>query len=219
MIPNLHILGIQGSGKGTQSALLVKKYNFSYISSGNLFRLRSQVNDTLGHTIAEQLKQGHLMSDHLLFDVVEQYLNKEQIACGFLGDGVIRTASQYKGLQSIWQNHNLDTPLLIHLELTEEIALERIAHRTEDLADLSKLDYHKTYSGKLAHRTDDNPSAIQERFSLFHTMTTPVIERFKETNRCIDISANQSIEAIHQEICHNMARYYPEFSHGPNKNS
>ncbi|MEI6477883.1 MAG: nucleoside monophosphate kinase [bacterium] len=212
MLPNLHILGIQGSGKGTQSSLLVEKYGLSYISSGNLFRERSQQNDELGQIIAQELKAGRLLPDLLLFRVLEQYLDKGAVHKGLLADGVIRTLAQYEGLEATWKGHSLEEPFLIHLVLSEKVAVERIHQREKDVKDLSKAEYHKTYSGKLAHRTDDNPKAIQERFALFHEMTTPVIKRFEASDRCVHISADRSVEEIHADICHEVEKAYPSLS-------
>jgi adenylate kinase len=212
MLPNIHILGIQGSGKGTQSALLVEKFALSYASSGNLFRERAAEGDEFGKEIASKMQAGKLLPNEYLYQTIENYLSSNPIINGFLGDGVIRSISQYDHLLPIWGRYNLEAPALVHLELTEEVALARIAQRQRDLEDMSKQEYHKVYGGKLAHRTDDNPSAIQERFALFHSMTKPVIARFEEEGRCVHISADQPIEKIHQEICNYLEKEYPSLT-------
>jgi adenylate kinase len=208
MLPNIHILGIQGSGKGTQSALLVSKYSLNYVSSGNLFRERAARGDQFGINLGNVLREGHLIPNDFLVQTVEDYLDIHTIHTGFLGDGVIRTLTQYTELIPVWEHHELEVPLLIHLQLKEEVALDRIKHRQEELNDPTKHDYHLVYSGKLLHRTDDNPLAIRERFALFHKMTQPVIDLFEKQDRCIHISADQSIEAIHAEICSVLSSHY-----------
>ena len=209
MLPNIHILGIQGSGKGTQSALLVTKFALNYVSSGNLFRERAAEADMFGLDLGKILHEGHLMPNEYLIQTVEDYLDNHTVLTGFLGDGVIRTLTQYTELNQVWKHHKLEAPLLIHLQLKEEVALDRIKHRQEELRDPSKHDYHLVYSGKLLHRTDDNPLAIRERFALFHKMTQPVINLFESQDRCIHISADQSIESIHAEICATLESHYP----------
>lgn len=209
MLPNIHILGIQGSGKGTQSALLVSKYSLNYASSGNLFRERAATGDQFGVNLGKILQEGHLIPNEFLVQTVEDYLVNHTIHQGFLGDGVIRTLTQYSELTPIWSNHNLEAPLLIHLQLREDVALDRIKQRQEELKDPTKHDYHLVYSGKLLRRTDDNPLAIRERFALFHTMTQPVIDLFERQERCVHISADLDIETIHLAICATLESHYP----------
>lgn len=217
MLPNIHILGIQGSGKGTQSALLVNRYGFSYVSSGDLFRERATWSDDFARQLSQELSRGRLLADKLLFQTVKDYLCKTEITTGFLGDGVIRSIHQYQGLMDIWELFSLDQPLLIHLTLSEDIALQRIKHRQEELSNPDKYEHHLKYSGKLLKRNDDNPLAIQERFSQFHRMTEPVIKIFEEQGRCIRVDANQEIEAIHADITQKLEAFLPDLEalHAP----
>ena len=213
MLPNIHILGIQGSGKGTQSALLVEKYNLDYISSGNLFRERASQNDALGHQIANNLKAGQLLSTEVLLNTVDNHLKNNKIQHGLLCDGVIRTLDQYNKLTPVWTAYNLENPFLIDLVLDEEEAVKRIEHRQQELSNPEKQEYHLRYSGKLLQRTDDNPLAIKERFALFHRLTQPVVNVFQQENQCINSSANQEIEAIHAQICIALSNRYPLLSY------
>jgi adenylate kinase len=214
---NIHILGIQGSGKGTQSSLLVERFNLAYISSGNLFRERAAIADPLGEEIARELKRGVLLSNTYLCQTVEDFLANKIIQhpylpeTSILGDGVIRTKEQYGLLLPIWEKYLLEKPLLIHLNLSEEIAYQRIQNRRLEQNDPNKRDFHLVYSGKLLQRDDDNPKAIEERFRLFHELTLPVLSIFREQDRCIEIDANQSVETIQQEIREKLNEYYPQF--------
>lgn len=214
MLPNIHILGIQGSGKGTQSALLVKRYQLNYLASGNLFRERSAINDAFGQEVARLLKSGHLLPDSYLFRAVREFLAEHRrIKDGLLCDGVIRTLKQYHGLEPLWKRYKLDDPLLIHLKLSEEEAVKRIEHRRSEQSDPSLQEHHLTYSGKLLRRTDDNPTAIRERFALYHKMTEPVIRRLEAEGRCVNINADAGVETIQADICAHLERLYPKLTH------
>ncbi|MBU6389103.1 nucleoside monophosphate kinase [Patescibacteria group bacterium] len=195
MKPNIHILGIQGSGKGTQSDLLHQKYGFNTVSSGALFRTRAAQSDEFGTYLAKELAVGHLIADTHLFALVEEYLQANPIPVGFVGDGVIRTAAQYEGLQPVWKRYDLDTPLLFYLDLSDTLAIQRIENRIRQ-------------SGG-QRRSDDNPEGIAARFQAYHRQTAPVISLFEAAGRCIQIKADQSIEAIHAQIVSAIEKEYP----------
>jgi len=200
MLPNIHILGIQGSGKGTQSALLVEKYHLNYLGSGNLFRERSEVEDGFGRLLTKELTSGRLLPDAFLFHTVIDYLANHEVPVGLLGDGVIRTISQLEGLQGVWPRFGIGDPILIHLRLSEATALERIEHRKAEAEAAERLEHHRVFSGKLLHRTDDNPKALQERFATYHKMTEPIIKYFDDRYACLHLDAADSVEKISQEI-------------------
>lgn len=209
MLPNIHIIGIQGSGKGTQSSLLVERYHLNYLAAGNLFRTRAAVGDDYGKEIALQMQGGHLLPDSYLYRTVKEYFSEHKIEHGLLGDGVIRTLEQYHHLDDLWETNNLEKPFFIHLILDESTALERIEKRKSEAQNQDKLEYHKTYSGKFVQRSDDNPLAIHERFRLFHNLTEALIQELDLTGRCKHVEAAQSVEAIHAEICTILEETYP----------
>ena len=195
MLPNIHILGIQGSGKGTQSALLTQKYGLSYVSSGELFRSRAAIDDELGRYLNEELSAGRYLADSYLFQVTGDYLQSASIRRGLLADGVIRTLGQEEGLRPVWERHSLEQPLLINLVLSEEVALERLIKR-----------------GETEGRSDDHPEAIKRRFEQFHAMTEPVISIFQAQDRCITLDANQSVEALSSAIGAALEERYPSLA-------
>jgi adenylate kinase len=210
MQPNIHLLGIQGSGKGTQASRLVEAYQLDYLGSGNLLRARSEVHDAVGHELQQELRRGKLVPDSYLVTTISDYLDAHPDLRGIIGDGVIRTTKQEELLTPIWEQHTLDLPLLIHLELSEEVAQERIATRKRQAESGENAAHHQTFSGKLLKRNDDNPLAIHERFRIFHSMTTPVIEVFEQKKRCIHISAEDSIEKIFSNIILAVKKFYPD---------
>lgn len=208
VLPNIHIIGIQGSGKGTQSALIVERYGFDYLASGDLFRQRAVVNDAVGQEIANQMKAGRLLSDELLFKTVEYFLENHSISNGLLGDGVIRTLNQDNILAPLWSKYNLAEPIFINLVLSEESAITRIEQRKSEQLNPAKRSHHQKYGGKLLKREDDNDLAIHERFSLFHKLTEPVINKYIQKGRCININDEPDVEtvflSIAEEIDHNI---------------
>jgi len=194
MLPNIHILGIQGSGKGTQAGLLEKKYGFTSMASGNLFRLRAQKQDDFGQDIANKLATGYLLPDEYVTRIITDFFASHTIEKGLLGDGVIRTISQYDGFMSIWEAHNMSQPFLIHLKLSDEEALKRIAKRGKD---------------DLVERHDITSEAIQHRIHDYHVLTEPVIDRFQKVNRIVTIDASDSIEVVFSHISTALEKAFP----------
>lgn len=184
-LPNIHILGIQGSGKGTQSKLLVDTYGLTLLPSGNLFRKRAQRPDEFGLRLRDLLRTGELLPDEFLLHEVSTFLERTNLPVGLLGDGVIRTVRQAEELETVWTAHNLTEPFLIHLTLSDAEARSRIAARgiADDIP-----------------REDVTEEAINRRISAFHTLTKPVIERFEAAGRLASIDASTSIQDVFAAI-------------------
>lgn len=214
MLPNIHLLGIQGSGKGTQSALLEMKFGLTYVASGDLFRARAALNDDFAAQLQNELKKGHLLATSYLLRTVRDFLENNPIKNGLLGDGVIRTEEENQELLALWPTYNLDQPFLIYLDLDQKTATQRIKHRKEEQKDPSRRAYFLKYGGKLLKRTDDNPQAISQRFTLFYQMTKPVITYFERNNRCLRIDARKEVEEIQAEMVQAILSIYPNLSHG-----
>lgn len=214
MLPNIHLLGIQGSGKGTQCAFLEKRLGLTYVASGDLFRARTAFDDDFAAQLKKELKKGHLLPTSYLLRTVRDFLENNPIENGLLGDGVIRTEEENEELMAVWSTYNLDPPFLIHLDLDEETAVQRIKHRKEEQKDPAKRVHLLKYGGKLLKRTDDNPQAISQRFILFHRMTKPVIQYFEQKNRCLHIDARKRVEEIHADMVREILLIYPNLSHG-----
>lgn len=196
MFPNLHILGIQGCGKGTQAELLVKRFNLSYIGAGELLRERASQDDSLAIELKQIINQGKLVPDKVVATCLKDKLNQTKISVGMLGDGILRDYSQIEVFKPIWTQFNLDSPLILHLALDEETAFNRILNRIKE-------------SGKQA-RPDDNPEAIRARFKIYHDRTKKVLEYFEKQDQIITIDASQSIEAIFKDLEKAVIEYYPK---------
>ena len=209
MIPNVHLLGIQGSGKGTQASLLVKEYAATYLASGNLFRERAAIGDPEGLRIGSMIHGGSLLPDELLINTVSEALTLHRPTKLLLCDGVIRTLAQMQMLSVIWLKFGLDQPLLIYLDLDESTARQRVNLRQAERNLPNLQQYHAVFSGKLIQREDDNPQAIEARFKLFYAMTEPIVTSFREHHRCITVSANQSVVDVQKDIRIAIEATYP----------
>ena len=204
---NVVLLGIQGSGKGTQAELLSKKYKLPHINVGDSFRENIQKQTELGKIAKSYIDKGELVPDEFVFAIVEDVLNKAEN--GFFLDGFPRNLEQAEFLLNKFK---IDKVFLLVLD--DETAIKRILARRQ--CKNCKKVYNKLFQkpevenvcdvcgGELIHREDDNKQAIKKRIEKFHHKTEKVIELFKEQSNFITINAAQSLLAINKEIISNI---------------
>ena len=213
MLPNIHLLGIQGSGKGTQAARLVEAFGLTYVGSGNLLRERASRSDDFAKELARLLKAGTLVPDEYLAKTVRTVLSEPEGLVGIVADGVIRTVEQYRLLKPVWEEFGLDAPHVVYLQLSEKVAIERIKTRRQEAERGERLEHHQKYSGKLLQRTDDNPASLEHRFELFHALTKPLVAVFDQAGNCAHVDASLSVDEVFDGVQAAVTTWYPRLGH------
>jgi adenylate kinase len=178
------IMGIQGSGKGTQAKLLADDLNLEHISVGDLFRWNVQHRTKLGAQVKRIMAAGHLVDDDLVESVVRRRLDDHDWNFGFVVDGFPRNARQ---AEFFLESYDIDGVIDLHLP-DEEVARRVLARR---LCSQCGLDYNliahrpavadtcDVCGGALVARADDNPEALAVRLKAYHEETRPLIEIFQ----------------------------------------
>ncbi|MCD2424616.1 adenylate kinase [Niabella pedocola] len=164
---NLILFGPPGSGKGTQSDLLVSKYGLVHLSTGNL--LRSEIADKtpLGIEAKNFMDKGQLVPDEVVIGMIDNCLELHKDAGGFLFDGFPRTANQAKALDKLLELKRTAIHSVLALEVTEEELVKRLLER-----------------GKTSGRSDDtNEAVIRNRFAVYQNETAPVAEHYKAQHK------------------------------------
>lgn len=200
---NIVLIGVQGSGKGTQAKLLVKKTGWKHVTTGDLLRDNIANGTELGMKAKSFMDKGELVPDTYVFEIVKIAL--ESLKDGFILDGFPRNQKQ---LDFLRENFKIDYAVL--LDLADEKAIERLMARRN--CENCKKDYNLLFSkpkvegicdvcgGKIVARADDNETAINKRIEKFHQETNPVIENFAADDLLINVNADQPVMDIHQEI-------------------
>jgi adenylate kinase len=168
------LIGIQGSGKSVQGNLLSKKLNIPYLSTGHIFRELAKENTTDGNYIKETLNAGNLIPDDQTLKIVSEYLQKVEYQNGYILDGFPRTTAQAKSF-----GENID--YVFSLKVSDKEALWRLSGRDDE-------------------RLDTTLKAIRKRIDLFHVLTEPVLNFYKEKGILVEIDGEKSIEEINKEI-------------------
>ena len=200
------LLGVQGSGKGTQAKLIAEKYHVPHISTGDEFRRIQKEDSELGRKVREILNHGHLVPDDLTDTIVKKRLSEKDCKEGYILDGYPRNLHQAKYLDSI---QKIDYALEVNIRDTEAI------HRLSSRRNCSKCGrIYNLYTNakpkkdelcdscgiKLTQREDDKPEAIKKRLELYKKETEPVIQYYRNKHILYSIDGKQDIEKIFKEI-------------------
>lgn len=154
--PRLLMLGRQGSGKGTQAAMLAERFGINHLSTGKMLRDSAAAGVPAGIEAKALMDQGELVADEIVIAVVEErFSNPKEIERGFVLDGFPRTDVQAQALQRILEAAPLD--LAIDLDVAERIVVERLLDRG---------------------RVDDTEDAIRRRLDLYESETAPLLDLY-----------------------------------------
>jgi adenylate kinase len=199
------IMGIQGSGKGTQAKLLADDLDLEHISVGDIFRWNVQHHTKLGAQVRRTVAAGRLVGDDVVEAVVRQRLSDHDWNYGFIVDGFPRNAPQ---AEFFLESYDIDG--VINLELPDEEMQRRVLARR--LCTQCGLDYNliahrpkvpdvcDVCGGRLAARVDDNLEALAVRVADYHEKTKPLIEIFQRKEFVASIDASAPVREVQAKI-------------------
>ena len=176
---NIVIFGAPGSGKGTQSDLMIKKYGFGHISTGDVLRNEIKNETELGKTAKQYIDKGQLIPDELMVSIlasVYDSFGKEHK--GVIFDGFPRTIPQAEALK------NMLNEAMIELDVPEDELMTRLIKR-----------------GQESGRSDDNEETIKKRLDVYHNQTAPLIEWYSKENLHYHINGLGELDRIFSDIC------------------
>jgi adenylate kinase len=199
------IMGVQGSGKGTQALRLKGELDLVHISVGDLFRWNIQNHTKLGARIKRIVQEGKLVPDSDVGAVVRARLDEHDWNYGFILDGFPRNRPQ---AEFFLEGYDIDAVILI--EVPDEEVVQRILSRR--LCSGCKLDYNLIFhrpavedvcdvcKGKLVSRADDNPEAVRARLKDYHTQTEPTLELFRKKGLIVRVDGRHPADVVYQEL-------------------
>ena len=204
------LLGPPGGGKGTQSKLLVSKFNIPQISTGDILREHVKEETQLGIEANKYMQNGELVPDKLILDMIKERLLKNDCNKGYILDGFPRTIPQAEGLDRILEKLNQKLDKIVVLDVKDNDIIKRMSGRRMHMK--SGRVYHIEFNppkneglddvtnDKLIIRKDDQPDTVKKRLSIYHKTTKPLIEYYDSKNIVFSIKGNKKIEDIHNEI-------------------
>lgn len=210
------IMGVQGSGKGTQSEMLCGDLDMVHISVGDIFRWQVQNHTKLGAQVRRTMSAGRLVDDDLVESVVRDRLANHDWNFGFVIDGFPRNGTQ---AEFFMESYDIDA--VIHLELPDDEVRRRVLSRRlcpncgmdyNLIADRPEVEGRCDVCGhELNQRDDDTPEALDARLRDYHEKTKPVLDLFRRKEPVVDIDAGPPADEVQAAI--RTALDLPAFSH------
>lgn len=182
---NIVIFGAPGSGKGTQSDLMIKKYGLGHISTGDVLRSEIKNQTELGKTAKEFIDKGQLIPDELMISILASvYDSFGATHEGVIFDGFPRTIPQAEALKKMLQERGHEVAAMIELDVPEAELMQRLIKR-----------------GQQSGRSDDNEETIKKRLDVYHAQTAPLIEWYEKEGKRHAIKGYGALQEINAALC------------------
>jgi adenylate kinase len=208
------IMGVQGSGKGTQAAMLAHDLDLVQITVGDMFRWHVQQHTKIGAQVRRIMAAGELVDDDLVESIVQERLQLHDWNYGFIIDGFPRSREQ---AEFFLESYDIDA--VIYLDLPDEEVRRRVLGRR--LCSRCGMDYNliadrptvegrcDVCGGELVTREDDTEEALATRLREYHEKTDPVLEIFRRKEFVVTIDARPDKVTVQQAIRHRLG--LPEY--------
>jgi len=199
---NIIFIAPPAAGKGTQSDLLVKKYGFTHISTGDLLRKEVAEQTELGREIEEKMQKGILISNEIVSALLKKRLSAKDSKAGYILDGYPRKYEQCKLLESIMQELDMQIDVVLYLNMDEKTAMHRALGRItcskcgrgfnkyEEAMKPKNENLCDDCNVELTSRSDGNEESFKLRFNQYIEEVEPILNYYKELGilRVIDNS-------------------------------
>ena len=180
---NLILFGPPAAGKGTQAKKLVADRGFIQLSTGDMLRAARKSGSELGKRVAGIMDSGGLVSDEVVIALIEEQLDLNPKAAGFIFDGFPRTIPQAQALDEALEKRGTRVHAVIRLKVDEQALIDRITQRFE-----------------AEGRADDNPDAFMKRLTAYNSQTAPLLPIYAGQGKLTEVDGMQEITAVSTAI-------------------
>jgi len=178
-------LGPPGAGKGTQAAHIVEKYGIPQLSTGDMLRSAVAAQTSLGQKVEAIMERGDLVSDDIVAAIIEERIEADDCAPGFLLDGYPRTIAQAEMLDVMLEKKERSVDAVIELQVDEDALVDRLRSRIAETKE----------RGDKA-RKDDNEETFKKRLGIYRDQTAPLIFFYENQGKLGVVDGMGSIEVV-----------------------
>ncbi len=202
---NVLFIAPLAGGKGTQSDMLVEKYGYMHISTGDLLRNVDPESD-LRKEIEKTILSGALVSDEIVVKLLKDKLLTLKEGQPFVLDGFPRNIEQAQKLEDLLKEINRTLDVVIYLDVPHEVSLKRTLGRLS--CPNCKATYNEFYkpskvdgvcdkcNSSLVHRPEDNEETFELRYATYLKETTPLIDYYKNAGKLVSVESKDVMETF-----------------------
>ena len=217
---NILIFGPNGSGKGTQGAIVQKKFGVPHIETGVIFRENISNGTELGQKAKGYIDKGELVPDEITIPMILNRLKEDDCKAGWLLDGFPRNLAQAEAMYKALQDENMNLDYVIEIILDRQTSKNRIMGRRLCVNDNNHpnnifIDAIKPVEkdgklvcrvcgGELTARADDqDEGAIDKRHNIYYdteTGTVAGVNYFKERVTVIGVDGLPGVKEVSDDL-------------------
>ncbi|HZU70385.1 MAG TPA: adenylate kinase [Ktedonobacteraceae bacterium] len=204
------LIGAPGAGKGTQAEKLSQLFSLRHIASGDLFQKAFEEQTELGLKARSYVDLGELVPDEITIPMVMRHIEEPESSQGVVLDGFPRTLAQAQKLDEELARLNRQIDLAIHLKVSREELLQRLAGRL--FCKANQHVYHTKFrppavadrcdldGSKLYQRADDAGEAMRRRLVIYFNETVQLLDYYSRKNKLREVDGDQSIDLVNQSL-------------------
>ena len=186
----LILIGPPGGGKGTQAKFLIDHFAIPQISTGDMLRKNVHDKTNLGLEAQKFMNLGKLVPDSVILQMMQSRINETDCSNGYILDGFPRTIPQAEGLDDLLSELEQKLDHVVEINVPDNLIITRLSNRRscKECGQVFNLIFEppttagkcNTCNGELYLRDDDNAATIQQRLSVYHNQTKPVIDYYSK---------------------------------------
>lgn len=203
-------MGKPGAGKGTQATRLLKHYQLTHISTGDIYREEMQKNSLIGQMAKQYISKGELVPDDVTNDIVKNVLHTSKFPNGFMLDGYPRTESQAKALDQMLEDLNMHLTAVINVNVDDFVLLERMAGRRvcSNCGQTYHIKFHPPVEDyvcdlcghPLIQREDDLEESVFNRLKIYNSKTKPLLDYYQNKHLLMVVDGEKSSNVVFKNI-------------------
>jgi adenylate kinase len=207
---NIILIGPPGVGKGTEAKRLASLFHIPHISTGDMFRAMFDEETELAKIAKAHINRGELVPDDLTNKMVKERLLEKDAQQGFLFDGYPRNIVQAKALDEFLNSRGEHMDAILYIDADVDLLSARIAGRRvcKSCGNVYHVQYKKPNvegicdecHGELYQRKDDMEDTVRRRLHIYHDVTAPIIDYYKDLQAFHAIDGNGNIEETHEKV-------------------